>query len=41
MEVTVVEKIFNVDPQFRKQREKMFINKFNTNYRGINRSNGG
>ena len=30
MEITVVEKIFNNDPQYRKQREKMYINKFNT-----------
>ena len=41
MEITVIEKIFNPDPQFRKQREKMFINKFNTKYKGINRSSGG
>ena len=41
MEVTIVEKIFNPDPQFRKQREKMYINKFNTQHKGINRSSGG
>ena len=41
MEITVVEKIFNNDPQYRKQREKMYINKFNTKYKGINKSNGG
>ena len=41
MEITILEKIFNPDPQFRKQREKMYINKFNTKYKGINRSNGG
>ena len=41
MEITIIEKIFNQDPQFRKQREKMFINKFNTKYKGINRNTGG
>ena len=41
MEITIIEKIFNQDPQFRKQREKMFINKFNTRYKGINRNTGG
>ena len=41
MEITIIEKIFNQDPQFRKQREKMFINKFNTKYKGINRITGG
>ena len=41
MEITIVEKVFNQDPQFRKQREKMFIQKFNTRYRGLNRGNGG
>ena len=34
-------KIFSQDRQFRKQREKMFINKFNTRYKGINRNTGG
>ena len=41
MELTIVEKIFNPDPQFRKQREKMYINKFNTKHKGINKSSGG
>ena len=41
MEITIVEKIFSQDPQFRKQREKMFIQKFNTRYRGLNKLNGG
>ena len=40
MEVTVVEKVHNTDPQFRIEREKFYINKFNTRYKGINRSNG-
>ena len=41
MEITVIEKLFSEDPQFRKQREKMFIQKFNTRYRGLNKMNGG
>ena len=41
MEITVLEKIFNQDGQFRKQREKLWIQKFNTKYRGLNRINGG
>ena len=41
MQITIIEKVFNPDPQFRKQRERMFINKFNTRYKGINRSSGG
>ena len=41
MEIMIIEKIFNNDPQFRKQREKMFIQKFNTRYRGLNKLNGG
>ena len=38
MELTIVEKIFNPDPQFRKQREKMYVNKFNTKHKGINKT---
>ena len=41
MEFTIVEKIFNPDAQYRKQREKMYINKFNTKHKGINKSSGG
>ena len=41
MEITVIEKVFNQDAQFRKQREKLWIQKFNTRYRGLNRINGG
>ena len=41
MQITVIEKLFNSDPQFRKQREKMYISKFNTKYKGINRGTGG
>ena len=41
MTITVLEKIFNPDPQYRRQREKMWINKFNTRYRGLNQNSGG
>ena len=41
MTITILEKIFNTNPQYRKQREKMWINKFNTKYKGLNRMNGG
>ena len=41
MKITVLEKVFNENPQFRKQREKMYIQKFNTKYKGLNRINGG
>ena len=37
MEVTIIERIFNEDPQFRKQREQMWIETFNTKYKGLNR----
>ena len=30
MQITIIEKNFNSDPHFRKQREKMYISKFNT-----------
>ena len=41
MTITILEKNFNPNPQFRKQREKMWINKFNTLYIGLNTVNGG
>ena len=41
MEITIIEKLFTEDPQFRKQREKMYIQKFNTRHRGLNKMNGG
>ena len=41
MTITILEKVFNTNPQYRKQREKMWINKFNTKYKGLNRMNGG
>ena len=37
MTVTLLEKIYNSDPQFRKAREKMWIERFNTKYKGLNR----
>ena len=37
MEITILEKIYNKNDQFRKQREKMWINRFNTKYKGMNR----
>ena len=37
MKVTIVERVKKNDDQYRKEREKYFINKFNTFYRGINR----
>ena len=41
MTITILEKVLNTNPQYRKQREKMWINKFNTKYKGLNRMNGG
>ena len=41
MEISIIEKVFNKDPRYRKQREKLYIQKFNTRYRGLNRLNGG
>ena len=37
MEVTIIEKIYNEDPNYRKQREQMWIEKFHTKYKGLNR----
>ena len=37
MKVTIVERVKKNDDQYRKEREKYFINKCNTFYRGINR----
>ena len=41
MEITILEKVFNCNPQFRKQREKMWINKFRTRYKVLNQNTGG
>ena len=37
MRVTVLEKIFSSDTAVRKEREKMFINKMNSKYKGLNK----
>ena len=37
MEVTILEKIFNRDPQVRKERESLFIKKFNSKHKGLNK----
>ena len=37
MQVTIVEKIHSKDPNYRKEREKMYINIFNTGYKGMNK----
>ena len=36
MEITIIEKVHNTSDAFRKQREKMFIQKFNTKHKGMN-----
>ena len=41
MRITIIEKVFSQEHQVRKQREKLFLQKFNTKYRGLNRMNGG
>ena len=37
MKVTVIEKIFSSDPAIRKEREKFYIMKMNTKYKGLNK----
>ena len=37
MSVTIVEKIYSNNQSFRKEREKMYINKMETKYKGMNR----
>ena len=37
MKITIIEKIFSSDPAVRKEREKFFINRFNTKYKGLNK----
>ena len=36
MEIMILEKLHNTCEQFRKQREKMFIQNFNTKHKGMN-----
>ena len=37
MQISIIEKIYSNSDQFRKQRERMFICKFNTKYKGMNK----
>ena len=37
MTISIVEKLHSTSGQFRKQRERMYINKFNTKYKGLNK----
>ena len=37
MTVTILEKVHSMDPLVRKEREELFIRKFNSKYRGINK----
>ena len=37
MQVAIIEKIKSNDPVYRKEREKMYINLFNTGYGGMNK----
>ena len=37
MRITILEKIKSQDPQLRKIRESLFIQKFNTKYKGLNK----
>ena len=37
MEVSILEKIHNKDNQYRKARERMWIERFNTKYKGLNK----
>ena len=36
MKVTILEKVHSMDPLVRKEREELFIRKFNTKYKGMN-----
>ena len=37
MLVTILEKVHSLDPLVRKQREELYIMKFNTKYKGLNK----
>ena len=37
MKVIILEKVFSSDPLIRKEREELFIRKFNTKYKGLNK----
>ena len=38
MSVTILEKIYSSDPNYRKERESMWIRKFNSKYKGMNKN---
>ena len=37
MKVIILEKVYSSDPLVRKEREELFIRKFNTKYKGLNK----
>ena len=37
MQVTILEKVHSLDPLMRKEREDLYIRKFNTKYKGLNK----
>ena len=37
MKVTILEKVHSLDPLVRKERENLFIRRFNTKYKGMNK----
>ena len=37
MMVTIIEKVHSLDPLVRKEREELYIMKFNTKYKGLNK----
>ena len=37
MKVSILEKVHSLDPLVRKEREELFIRKFNTKYKGLNK----
>ena len=37
MKVTILEKVHSLDPLMRKEREDLYIRKFNTKYKGLNK----
>ena len=38
MRVTILEKNYSSDPNYRKERESMWIRKFNSKYKGMNKN---
>ena len=37
MRVVIIEKVHSLDPLVRKEREELYIRKFNTKYKGLNK----